>query len=115
MRQWAIYVLIATALIAGWFHYHQLISENALLQQGLDDAIARYNTKEAEHQRDLSLLDKTIKTNQKINRLSNDLQAKLQNISGCTNTIIDADTVEWVRQYRDSQIPARASTNQPDP
>ena len=115
MRQWAIYVLIATALIAGWFHYHQLISENALLQQGLDDAIARYNTKEAEHQRDLLLLDKTIKTNHKINRLSNDLKAKLQNISGCTNTIIDADTVEWVRQYRDNQIQTRTSTNQPNP
>lgn len=115
MWRWVIYTTIIAAFIGGLASYQQMIRRTALYKQSIAVLAEQYNKKAAEHERDLAVLDKAIKKNQTINRLANDLKAQLQKAKGCTVTAIDADTIKWVREYRDNQVPARTSATKPNP
>jgi len=66
----------------------------------IESMIDYENKQKAQRIADDNLLAESAKKTQTIIRENYELRKQLQQVDGCSNDYIDADTVKWVRQYR---------------
>ncbi|KXJ51885.1 hypothetical protein [Neptuniibacter pectenicola] len=68
----------------------------------IESMVEYENNQIAQRAADDELLAETNNKHKLIIRENYELRKQLQQVSGCSSDYIDADTVEWVRQYRSS-------------
>lgn len=97
----AVIAFLAAALLWQADEKGQLKSEINGYVSTISDMVEYQNNQLKQKEKDDLLLAETNLKHQKTIRDNHELRKQLQQISGCSNDYIDADTIKWVQQYRD--------------